>query len=223
MSKPIIGAVHGYAVGGGSELALSCDLVVAAEDAQFGFPETGVGLFVGGGVTHLLPRAVGLARAKELILTGEFFDGRTAERLGLANRAVPADQVLPVAEALARTIMAKAPIPVVLTKIALEAGVQSDLATAMAPRGHVDRRVLPDGGRAGRRPGVRGEAARPGTGAGEESGRSVREIPAERPGSEERARVAAAPRGLSTRSSSWAARSSCPAFSDTCPHFSQRY
>lgn len=132
MSKPVIGAIHGYAVGGGCELALSCDLVVAAEDAKFGFPETGVGLFVSGGVTHLLPRAIGLARAKELIMTGEFFDGRTAEQLGLVNRAVPGDQVLPVAEALARTIMAKAPIPVALTKVALEAGVQSDLATAMA-------------------------------------------------------------------------------------------
>jgi enoyl-CoA hydratase len=132
MSKPVIGAVHGYAVGGGCELALSCDLVVAAEDAKFGFPETGVGLVVTGGVTHLLPRAIGLARAKELILTGDFFDGRTAERLGLVNRAVPGDQVLAAAEALARTIMAKAPIAVALTKVALEAGVQSDLATAMA-------------------------------------------------------------------------------------------
>jgi enoyl-CoA hydratase len=132
MPKPIIGAIHGYAVGGGCELALDCDLVVAAEDAKFGFPETGVGLFVTGGVTHLLPRAVGLARAKELIMTGEFFDGREAERLGLVNRAVPGDQVLPVAETLARTIMAKAPIPIALAKVALEAGVQSDLATAMA-------------------------------------------------------------------------------------------
>ena len=132
MSKPVIGAIHGYAVGGGCELALSCDLVVAAEDAKFGFPETGVGLFVGGGVTYALPRAIGLPRAKELVLTGEFFDGRTAERLGLVNRAVPADQVMAVAETLARTIMAKAPIPVALTKVALEAGAQSDLATALA-------------------------------------------------------------------------------------------
>ena len=132
MPKPIIGAIHGYAVGGGCELALDCDLVVAAEDAKFGFPETGVGLFVTGGVTHFLPRTVGLARAKELIMTGEFFDGREAQRLGLVNRAVPGDQVLPVAEALARTIMAKAPIPIAMAKVALESGVQSDLATAMA-------------------------------------------------------------------------------------------
>jgi enoyl-CoA hydratase len=132
MPKPIIGAIHGYAVGGGCELALDCDLVVAAEDAKFGFVETGVGLFSTGGVTHFLPRAVGLARAKELIMLGELFDGREALRLGLVNRAVPRDQVMSVAEALARKIMEKAPIPISMTKIALELGVQSDLATAMA-------------------------------------------------------------------------------------------
>jgi enoyl-CoA hydratase len=132
MPKPIIGAVHGYAVGGGCELALDCDLVVAAEDAKFGFVETGVGLFSTGGITHFLPRAVGLAKAKELLMLGELFDGREAARLGLVNRAVPRDQVLAVAEGLARQIMAKAPIPISMTKVALEAGVQSDLATAMA-------------------------------------------------------------------------------------------
>ena len=132
MPKPIIGAVHGYAVGGGCELALDCDLVVAAEDAKFAFTEIGVGLFCTGGVTHFLPRTVGLARAKELIMTGEFFDGREAARLGLVNRVVPAAEVLPTAEALARTIMAKAPIPIAMLKGALESGVQSDLATAMA-------------------------------------------------------------------------------------------
>lgn len=132
MPKPIIGAVHGYAVGGGCELALDCDLVVAAEDAKFAFTEMGVGLFCTGGVTHFLLRTVGLARAKELIMTGEFFDGREAARLGLVNRVVPAADVLPRAEALARTIMAKAPIPIAMLKGALESGIQSDLATAMA-------------------------------------------------------------------------------------------
>ncbi len=130
--KPIIGAVHGYAVGGGCEIALGCDLVVAAEDAKFGFPETGVALFVTGGVTHFLPRTVGLARAKELIMTGEFLEGREALGLGLVNRAVPAAEVLPAAETLARKIMEKAPIPIELTKAAIEHGVQSDLQTAMA-------------------------------------------------------------------------------------------
>jgi enoyl-CoA hydratase len=132
MRKPIIGAIHGYAVGGGCELALGCDLIVAAEDARFGFPETSVGQFVTGGITHFLPRAVGLAKAKELIMTGDFFDGREAERLGLVNCAVPADQVLPCAEALACMLMARAPLSIELAKQALEAGGQSDLVTAMA-------------------------------------------------------------------------------------------
>lgn len=132
MPKPIIGAIHGYAVGGGCELALGCDLIVAAEDAKFGFPETGVAQFVTGGITHFLPRAVGLAKAKELIMTGEFFDGREAERLGLVNRAVPKEDVLACAEALARKIMEKAPISIELTKAAIESGVQTDLTTAMA-------------------------------------------------------------------------------------------
>ncbi len=132
MRKPVIAAVHGYAVGGGCELALGCDLVVAAEDAKFGFPETGVAQFVTGGVTHFLPRAVGLAKAKELIMTGDFFDGREAARLGLVNRAVPAAEVLDCARALARKIMERAPVSIEFAKQALESGVQTDLATAMA-------------------------------------------------------------------------------------------
>jgi enoyl-CoA hydratase len=132
MRTPIIGAIHGYAVGGGCEMALGCDLVVAAEDARFGFPETSVGQFVTGGVTHFLPRAVGLAKAKELLMTGAFFTGREAQQLGLVNRAVPAAEVRAVAESLARTIMEKAPLSIALMKVALETGVQSDLATAMA-------------------------------------------------------------------------------------------
>jgi enoyl-CoA hydratase len=132
MRKPIIGAIHGYAVGGGCELALGCDLVVAAEDAKFGFPETSVAQFVTGGVTHFLPRAVGLAKAKELIMTGDFFDGREAERLGLVNRAVPKDEVLACAEALARKLMERAPISIELAKQAIESGAQTDLTTAMA-------------------------------------------------------------------------------------------
>ncbi len=132
MRKPVIAAVHGYAVGGGCELALGCDLIVAAEDAKFGFPETSVAQFVTGGVTHFLPRAVGLARAKELIMTGRLFDGREAERLGLVNRAVPEPEVPGEAERLARTVLEKAPISIELAKAALEAGGQSDLTTAMA-------------------------------------------------------------------------------------------
>lgn len=132
MRTPIIGAVHGYAVGGGCEIALGCDLVVAAEDARFAFPESSVGQFVTGGVTHFLPRAIGLTLAKELLMTGRYFDGREAARLGLVNRAVPAGEVRAAAETLAGALMEKAPVSIGLMKVALETGVQSDLASAMA-------------------------------------------------------------------------------------------
>ena len=120
-----------------------------------------MGLFCTGGVTHFLPRTVGLARAKELIMTGEFFDGREAARLGLVNRAVPGDQVLPVAEALARTIMAKAPIPIAMAKSALESGAQSDLTTAMALETASTVACFLTEDAQGGRAGVRGEAAAP--------------------------------------------------------------
>lgn len=132
LRKPTIAAVHGYALGGGCELALGCDLIVAATDAQFGFPETSVGLLVTGGATYLLPRIVGLQKAKELLMTGDYVSGLEAEQLGLVNRAVDAGEVLASAEALARKITQKAPLAIELTKIGLELGAHADLQTAMA-------------------------------------------------------------------------------------------
>ncbi|TNF53501.1 MAG: enoyl-CoA hydratase/isomerase family protein, partial [Burkholderiales bacterium] len=92
--KLVVGAVHGWAVGGGFEWVLNCDLVVAAEDLKCFFPEMQLGHFVTGGVTHLLPQALGHQRAMELIVLGEQLDARTLQSLGLVNRVVPADQVL---------------------------------------------------------------------------------------------------------------------------------
>src|ERR1700728_592629 len=89
---PVIAAVHGYALGAGCEFALGCDLVVAAEDAQFGFPEVSVGLSVTGGISRLLPLLVGPVRAKELVLLGDQFDAAAARDLGLVNRVVPAGE-----------------------------------------------------------------------------------------------------------------------------------
>ena len=89
---PVIAAVHGYALGAGCEFALGCDLVVADETAQFGFPEVGVGLSVTGGISSLLPRAIGPARAKELLVLGERFGAGRAAELGLVNRVVPTGQ-----------------------------------------------------------------------------------------------------------------------------------
>lgn len=102
--KPVIGAVRGFAVGGGFEWVLNCDLVVAAQDLVCFFPEMSWGQFVTGGVTHLLPQAVGYQRAMELWLLGERQSADTLHRLGLVNRVVPTEKVLDTAMTLAEKI-----------------------------------------------------------------------------------------------------------------------
>lgn len=127
-----VAAVHGYAVGAGCELALSCDLIVAGETARFGFPEVTVGLTITNGGSYFLPRLVGLARAKELAFTGDFIDAREAHRIGLVNRVVPDAAVLDEALALARKVASRAPLAVEYHKQALNLGAESDLETALA-------------------------------------------------------------------------------------------
>jgi len=92
--KPVVAAVNGYALGAGAEMALSCDFVVMAEEAEMGFPEVGLGTFLGGGLTYLLPKLVGLGKARELIMLGGRFTGRQAATLGLVMKAVPLAQLL---------------------------------------------------------------------------------------------------------------------------------
>jgi len=105
LKAPVVASVHGYALGAGAEFALGCDLVVADQDARFGFPEVGVGLSVTGGISSLLPRTVGPVRAKELLFLGEHLSAAEAHRLGLVNRVVPAGsherEALDVAQRLA--------------------------------------------------------------------------------------------------------------------------
>ncbi|MBL8673127.1 MAG: enoyl-CoA hydratase/isomerase family protein [Alphaproteobacteria bacterium] len=104
--KVVVGAVHGWAVGGGLEWTINCDLVVAAEGTRFFFPEIALGVFVTGAVTALLPRLAGLARAREMILLGERFDAQKALEWGLATKVVPPAALLAEAEALARRVAA---------------------------------------------------------------------------------------------------------------------
>lgn len=116
LPKPVVAAVNGPAVGGGLELALSCDFIVAAEDAKLRLPEVVLGTFVGGGVTYTLSERVGMGKAKELLFLGDFFSGREAEQMGLANRAVPAFMVREAAMELARRLAGGAPMSMALVK-----------------------------------------------------------------------------------------------------------
>jgi enoyl-CoA hydratase/carnithine racemase len=110
--KPIIAAIHGYCLAGGLELALSCDIRIAAENAQFGLPEPKRAIIPGATGTQRLPRVVPLAFAMELLLTGDRYDAETALRFGLVSRVVPRDRLMATAEELAQTIAANGPLAV---------------------------------------------------------------------------------------------------------------
>jgi len=113
---PFVAAIHGFCLGGGLELAMCCDIRVAAEAAQLGQPEIKLGLIPGGGGTQRLPRLVGLGRAFLLNLTGDFIDARTAYEWGLVERVVPRDELLDTALGIARTIAARSPVSVAVLR-----------------------------------------------------------------------------------------------------------
>src|SRR5439155_1478942 len=129
--KPVIAAVAGYALGGGCELAMMCDLIIAGDNAKFGQPEVTIGTMPGMGGTQRLPRAVGKAKAMDLCLTGRTMDAAEAERAGLVARVVPADKLLDEAVALANRI-ASFSLPVVLKiKEAVNRAYESALAEGL--------------------------------------------------------------------------------------------
>ncbi len=127
MGKPVIAAVNGYALGGGCELAMACHIRIASENAKFGQPEVKLGITPGYGGTQRLPRIVGKGNALQLLLTGEPIDAREALRIGLVSKVVPADQLLPEAEKMMRTILANGPIAVKLVIEAAHRGLEMTL------------------------------------------------------------------------------------------------
>jgi 2-(1,2-epoxy-1,2-dihydrophenyl)acetyl-CoA isomerase len=129
---PVVAAVHGYALGAGCEFALGCDLVVAAADAQFGFPEVSVGLSVTGGISRLLPLLVGPIRAKELLLLGDRFDAAAAREMGLVNRVTAPGEHEGAALEVAARLAAQPALALALAKQALDRGVDCALEEAMA-------------------------------------------------------------------------------------------
>ncbi|MBI3745936.1 MAG: enoyl-CoA hydratase/isomerase family protein [Chloroflexi bacterium] len=130
--KPLIAAVRGFALGGGCELAMTCDLIVAGDDAQFGQPEIRLGVMPGAGGTQRLTRAIGKARAMELVLTGATIDAREAEARGLVTRVVPAAETVAAALELAATVAGMPPLAVIAAKDAVnraeELGLEDGLA-----------------------------------------------------------------------------------------------
>ena len=129
--QPIIGAIRGYALGGGLELALACDIRIAGEDAQLGLTEVNLAIIPGGGGTQRLPRLIGRGRALEMILTGARIDAREAWRIGLVERVVPAADVLAAARELARTLAEKAPVALRYAKEAVVKGLELPLADGL--------------------------------------------------------------------------------------------
>jgi enoyl-CoA hydratase len=158
MPKPVIAAINGLALGGGLELALCCDLRIVSEGAQLGLPEAARGIMPGGGGTQRLPRLIGRALALQMMFTAEPLSAQEALRIGLVNQVVPADELMPTAEAMARSMVSRAPLSLRFIKESVRKGLdlsldeglalEGDLATILAtsedsregPRAFVEKR-----------------------------------------------------------------------------------
>lgn len=131
LGKPAIAAINGLALGGGCELALSCDFRIAADTAKFGQPEINLGIIPGAGGTQRLSRLIGAAKAKELIFLGDIFDAAAAESLGLVNKVVPAGSLMEEAGKLARKLASKPAVAMKMAKAAINTGVNLDITSAL--------------------------------------------------------------------------------------------
>jgi len=132
LTKPVIAAVNGFALGGGCELSMACDIRIAGEKAKFGQPEVGLGITPGFGGTQRLPRIVGLSKAKELIFTAQTIDAQEALRIGLVSKVVPGEELMDAALEMAGKIAANAQIAIRQSKVAINKGMQCDIETGLA-------------------------------------------------------------------------------------------
>lgn len=129
--KPVIAAINGYALGGGCELAMACDIRVASAHAKLGQPELNLAILPGAGGTQRLPRLVGLGKAKELIFTGRIITAEEAENIGLVDRVVPPEQLRETVTAIANQMIHKSPLALRMAKLVMNAGADLDMKTAL--------------------------------------------------------------------------------------------
>ncbi|MCH8919390.1 MAG: enoyl-CoA hydratase/isomerase family protein [Chloroflexi bacterium] len=142
LEKPLIAAIHGYALGAGIELPMCCDLRIASEDARLGLPEVSLGYIPSAGGTQTLPRHIPPGVAMHMILTGDPIDAQAALRYGLVQRVVPRQRLYPEAEALARTLMSRGPLALRLAKRAVLEGLDLPLAEGLALERRLAARAL---------------------------------------------------------------------------------
>ena len=131
LNKPVIAAVDGFALGGGCELSMACDIRIATKKSKFGQPEVNLGIIPGGGGTQRLQRLVGIGKAKQLIFTGEIISAEEAERIGLVQQVVDDGTVLEAAKEMAEKIKAKGPLAITLAKMAINVGANTDLYSGL--------------------------------------------------------------------------------------------
>jgi len=132
LPQPVIGVINGFALGGGCELAMACDLLIAADTAKLGQPEVNLGIIPGYGGTQRLPRLVGRNLAKEMVLTGEMITAQRAYEIGLVNRVVPQAELMDTAREVAKKILSKGPVAIRTAKMAMNRGLDLDLSNACA-------------------------------------------------------------------------------------------
>ncbi len=132
LAQPVIAAVHGFALGGGLELALACDFIYCSEKAQFGLPESTLGLIPGFGGTIRLSRRIGLARAREFIYSGQFCNAQRAYEIGLVNHICSSQDLMPTVEKLAKTISSRGPLAIASAKTVINQGWDMELEQGLA-------------------------------------------------------------------------------------------